>query len=138
MEAIQLSDLPKDKEKRQKFLDQKAEQVAESKKEELLVDFDEAYQEYKNKEVPLVVRFMGEKFEVPRKRPVGVTVWTARKQTEGAISDDQYYTLLQKIFGERFIQKMEECDAPLEFVTKNVMEPLYKKWGVKGGQYKKK
>lgn len=136
MEALQLNDIPKDK--RMEVLDNALERAGKEQKEELLVDFDQAYQEYREKEVPLVVKFLGEKFEVPRSRPVGVTIYTARNQKDGGLTDEKYYTLLEKVFGKRFIDKMEECDAPLDFVTEKVMTPLFEKWGVKNTGYKKK
>lgn len=136
MEALQLNNIPE--EERMNVLDNALEQAGKEQSEELLVDFDQAYEEYRQKEVPLVVKFMGETFEVPRSRPVGVTIYTARNQKDGGLSDDKYYTLLEKVFGKRFIDKMEECNAPLDFVTEKVMTPLLEKWGVGGTGYKKK
>lgn len=136
MEALQLSDIPN--EEREQYLEDVLQEAGQTQRQELLVDFDRAYEEYQQEETPLVVKFAGETFQVPRSRPVGVTVWTARNQQNGQLTDDQYYTLLEKVFGKRFIDKMEESDAPLELVTKKVMQPLFEKWGVEGAGYKKK
>lgn len=136
MEAIKLKDIPEDK--RLDFIDEALEKEGQKQEEELLVDFDEAYEEYKRKEVPLVIKFMGETFEVPRKRPMNVMLFTARNQKDGMLSDDKYYQMLEMVLGKRFIQKLEETDAPLDFVTEKVMNPITEKWGIKGTGYKKK
>lgn len=136
MEALQLQDIPQDE--RLDVLDRALEQGGKEQEQELLVDFDEAYEEYKKKETPLVVKFMGELFEVPRKRPTNVMLFTARNQKDGMLPDDKYYEMLEMILGKRFIQRLEETNAPLDFVTETVMNPITEKWGVKGTGYKKK
>ncbi len=119
------------------FLNQKAEEISQNQEEELVTDYDEALQEYKQGSTPHKVKFKGKIFDIPRSMPFSFSLFYMRnciKKRKGKtvfeIPEDKISEFIEKMFGKDFLDTLNDSDdVELGFVVHRLIPDIMDKWG---------
>ena len=134
-------------EDREKFLDDKLEEIKEQQEAELLIDFDQALKEKENKDKPYTVKFEGKYFNVPREMPFDFSVFFFRhclKKKNGTIDmnlpEDKMMEFIKLMFGADMLRALETSKKrpSIDFVFSKLSAPILEKWGYGQDQKKNK
>jgi len=119
------------------FLDTKVEELGEQQANDLVIDYDAALKEYKQKSNPYKIKFKGRIFDVPRSMPFSFSMFYMRyclvkKQgkTIFQIPDERIHEFIEKMFGRLFLKTlMNSDDVDMNFVMGTLVPDIFEKWG---------
>jgi len=121
-------------------LNQAHKQLIDEQENQLLVDFDAAYDEWKAKEKPLTVKFKGKTYPVPSRQPFAYSLFISRhtkrkydhklkrEVPQLFIPEDKAEEYVRLMFGEKFLQAMKESDVEVDFVMDKIAPEIHKMW----------
>ena len=105
------------------------ETFQESKKEALVIDFDEAKEEYQKDHPPIKIKFEGKVYEAPESVTTEIMLFIIESMDNGVLSDEQAMKLLPMIFGDEITAAMKKSKAPFPLISEKILEPIMKYWG---------
>lgn len=121
---------------REKFLDEKFEEIQEAQEADLLLDFDKAVEEAKEK--PYKIKFLGNYYDIPRQMPFNFATFFFRncyKKVKGNITvevpDEKLYLFIQLMFGNEFLRALENNRKriSIDVVFEKLAVTILNKWG---------
>jgi hypothetical protein len=128
----------KKNEERMAFLNEKAEEMAQLQEADLVVDYDEALAEHRQKNKPHLIRFKGKTFEIPRSMPFTFSLFYMRHciqrksgKTVFAIPEDRIAEFIEKMFGKDFLETLDQSDVDFNFVLGRLVPDIMSMWGYK-------
>jgi hypothetical protein len=123
------------------YLDKKHEEIKENQENNLVLDFDEAIEEEKNKAGKIVIKMLGKVFELPKKMPFNFSTFFLRncyKKIDGefvvVFPENKILEYLELMFGSEFINTLNNekySDISIDFIFKNIVPDVMKVWGYK-------
>ena len=125
-------------------LNRAEEEMAADQELELAADYDEAYEEWKTKDKPYLVKFLGQVFKVPRTQPFAYALFISKhtkrsysKQqkkeiTELVIPEHKGEEYIKLMLGEAFVEALGESDVSLNYVMERIAPDIHRMWqGIK-------
>lgn len=116
------------------FLNAKAEEVAQREVDALVIDFDQALAEQAKK--PIKVKFNGAVYQVPDQMPFKFAMFYFRhchKKSQGQtvieVPEEKMTEFIQLMFGQKFLDAIEETDVPVNFVFDTIAARIMARWG---------
>jgi hypothetical protein len=121
-------------------LNQAHKEMIGEQEQQLIVDFDAAYDEWKAKDKPLMVRFKGKIYPVPRRQPFAYSLFISRhtkRQYDHElrkevprlfVPDDKAEEYVRLMFGEKFLRAMQQSDVEVDFVMDRIAPEIHKQW----------
>jgi hypothetical protein len=121
------------------YLDKKHNEIKENQENNLVLDFDEAIEEEKNKAGKIVIKMLGKVFELPKKMPFNFSTFFLRncyKKINGefvvVFPEDKILEYLELMFGTELINTLNNekyRDVSIDFIFKNIVPGVMKAWG---------
>ena len=118
------------------LLTEKTNEVIAVQETELVVNYDEALNEYHKQNKPHKIQFLGNVFEIPNSMPFAFGMFYMRnciKKVNGktifAVPDDLLDEFLILMFGPKFVTLLTEGAVELEFVFSTLVPDIMDKWG---------
>jgi hypothetical protein len=119
------------------FLNSKTEELAEKQEEELITNYDEALNEYKNKSKPHKIKFKGRIFEIPRSMPFSFSMFYMKYcitrqggKTIFSIPEERVNEFIEKMFGKGFLKTLNHSDdVDMDFILSVLIPDIFDKWG---------
>lgn len=119
------------------FLNTKTEELSQHQEQELVVDYDEALEEYQAQNKPYKIKFKGTIFNIPRSMPFSFGLFYMRyciKKRDGKtifeIPDDKLSEFIEKMFGKEFLDILDQSkDLELNFVVGRLIPDIMNNWG---------
>lgn len=113
---------------KQQELNQALELVKSKQQDDLRIDFDRAYKEIQQKNKPIEIIFQGKTFHVPQSMTTKVELYLQDCMVDGVIPDDKMMGLIERIFGQEFIDTMREADVESSAVSQQIIAPILSRW----------
>lgn len=136
---------PKEKQQRLEALDQAEKEGKQEQEESLVLDFDEARQEYEREHQSIAVKMNGKTFQLPPEIPFPLFTFYQRhclKKVNGKVMfevpDDRIMEFLELMFGKDILQEIEDSNMTIPFVMTRVVPGIMEKWGFGGKEVQKK
>lgn len=113
----------------ERILQQAVEEEARRQGAALVIDFDQAFEEEKQKAI--VVKWRGKEYKVPATPPEWFHLMTLRN--EGNFSDQENDIVIRRLFGDEFADQMNEAGKRdnwlnMRMVNEKLIAPIIKKW----------
>ena len=120
------------KQRKQQLLDA-AKQAGEQQRKGLKIDFDQAYEAYKDDGNEISVMFEGNEYSFPSELPAHVMAMFINKGFK--MSDADGLEFLRVIIGDEFIQAISKSRAPMRLITETVISPILQVYGFTGASH---
>lgn len=118
---------------RRQELNQALELVKSKQQDDLVIDFDQAVEEYRQKNSPIKIKFGGRYYEAPRDAPADVMMFIIRNTEGGAMSDEDLHRFMGMVLGQEFLDALAKSNVPLKLVGDKVTTRIFEEWNI-GGQ----
>lgn len=135
-------------------LNRAAVELATKQEEDLIGDYDAAYEEWQSRNRPYYVKFKGKTFEVPRSQPFAYALFISRHTKKVydpvqrrdvvklVIPDDQAYEYIRLMLGDEFVEALSNSKVEMDFVMNHIAPDIHAKWqgssgSAGGGQQEK-
>lgn len=113
----------------------KAAQVgADVQRKKLVVNFDDAYDEYKKGGNEIEIVFEGNTYLFPSEPSAEVMAYILRRGSK--MTNEMGMELLQIIIGDEFLDAISKSKAPFLLIVDKVLNPILSVYGFGGAQYK--
>jgi len=125
-------------EERSNYLDSQLNELAKHQEAELLIDFDQAIDEYEKEKTPYSIIFNGKTFLVPREMPFDFATFFFRycyKKEKGStrmeVPEDKILRFIELMFGKSMLQSLESGTkrVNMDLVFQKLALPILEKWG---------
>ena len=124
-----------DNQERIAALNRAAQAESQAQAENLVVDFDNALKEWRGKNEPHKVKFLGRTFDVPREKPFAYALFVSRhciKKVDGKtmfiVDDDKVEEFYRLMFGDEFLEALLESNVDYQFVMENIVPNILSLW----------
>jgi hypothetical protein len=112
-------------------LDDALAKVKANQEESLVIDFDSA----ESTIADIEIRAFGKVFTTPSQPSAKVSMFLVRNTKQGVMSDEHTFELLEKIFGDGFLDAMADSNRPLADVVSGILTPVMEQWGFQGTKH---
>jgi hypothetical protein len=125
-----------DNDKRESYLNDQLRILADNQEAELLLDFDAAVEEVKEK--PYKVKFNGKIYDVPREMPLGFATFFFRycyKKINNKVTlevpEDRMMQFIELMFGKEMLRALETSRkaVSIDLVFNKLAGTILAKWG---------
>jgi len=122
------------------ILNKAEEEMSANQEVELSADYDAAYEEWKTRDKPHLVKFLGQVFEVPRTQPFAYALFISkhtkkrynkkarREVAELEIPEHLGEEYIKLMLGEKFVEALGKSDVPLGYVMEYIAPDIHKMW----------
>lgn len=127
----------KNNKEREKFLDEKLDELAEKQENDILIDFDAIIEEEKAE--ALNIKFNNKIYKIPYKMPFSFAMFFFRnclKTVKGVsqiqVPDELTLDFIEKMFGSEFLKDLEKSKSGFSFnlIFEQFTFKILEKWGL--------
>jgi hypothetical protein len=119
-------------------LNRRHDELKQLQLEELRIDVDAAWTEYRERLRPICFTFEGTEYTIPAEMPGGAVVFISRhcltELDHGEflfhIPDNLWHEALDVMLGEQLAAAIKGSDKTFPFINDTVLRPILVKWGV--------
>lgn len=122
-----------DNDKKRAELIDAVKQGREEQRKGLVVNFDEAYNAYKEAGNDIQVTFEGKQYSFPAEPSAEVMTYIIRNGSK--MSNDMGMHLLRIIIGDEFLEAISRSRAPFRLIVETVLHPILETYGFGGAKY---
>ncbi len=107
---------------------------------ELIKDYDAAYEEWKTKDKPYIVKFQGKTFEVPRTQPFSYALFvsrhtqrvynkdTGKEEARLIVPDEKGEEYIRLMLGDEFVKALAASGVEMDFVMDTITVDVHAMW----------
>src|SRR5690625_3876568 len=115
--------------KNREILDEALRQEKERQETSLVIDFDKAFEEERQRAI--TVKWRGKKYQIPDTPPEWFRLMVLRNK--GAISDEANDRMFRGLFGDEFADQMNQAGEEdnwlnMRMVNEKLLAPIIKEW----------
>lgn len=122
------------------LLERAQEQMTAEQEADLASDYDAAYDEWKNKQKPYLVKFLGRVFKVPRNQPFAYALFISkhtkkrydkekgREVVELVVPDHLGEEYIRLMLGEEFVEALSKSDVDIGYVFQHIVPDIHAMW----------